>query len=87
MANDCLSLRVEQSIEHPDYVNTLEAVRAFGKSAQIGRPEDGGDFLAGAPPNLPSKYFGSGLRSEISSKNAAGNATMVAEVGQESQSL
>ena len=87
MTNDRLCLRVEQSIEHRDYPTPLEAVRALGEPTQIGRPEDSIDFLTGAPPNLPSKYFGSSLGSEIGGQNVADDAAMVAEVGQESQPM
>ena len=87
MTCDGRCLRIEQRVEQCDHLGSGKAVGTRGKTAQIRRPQHGGDFLAGAAADLAGENFWAGFGAEISVKDVAGDAALAAQIGKQRQAL
>jgi hypothetical protein len=87
MARDRLRLQIEQLVEDGDDSLRRQMIGQMGETAEIRRPEHGGDGLAAAAPDLTRQHPRPGLRPEIGGEDVFGDLPLTVHVGDDRQML
>ena len=81
MPADFGGLGLEQRVEDRDHPLARQPVGTLGKTAQVRRPQHGGQRHSGAAADLTGQNFGPGIGAEISAEQVVGDPPLIVPVG------